>query len=121
MEMPCRQQMEAEWAVARKGSRKTGQEPANVCGYGWVWASVPADEVENQLSFGSSAILPWSLSDAWESSLNELAFSVLVSGARAGCVLWYSHVRSVGIHWELTQPFSHIKTQGDSILLCHMA
>lgn len=78
-------------------------------------------KVENQLSFDSSAVLHWSFSDARESSLNELAFSVLVSGARASCILWYSHAHSVGIHWELAQPFSHIKIQGDSNLLCHMA
>lgn len=77
----------------KKRKQKDWAGTSQCCGYGWVWASVPADEVENQLSFGSSAILPWSLSDAWEPSLNELAFSVLVSGARAGCVLWYSHVR----------------------------
>lgn len=31
--------MEVGWAVARKGSRKTGWEPASVGGFGWGWAS----------------------------------------------------------------------------------
>lgn len=65
MEMLCRYQMEVGWAVARKGSRKTGWKPAGVCGFGWVWDSVTTEEVEKQLSFGSSsASLHWSLSDA---------------------------------------------------------